>query len=243
MRLHQFGVLAVMLAALACPRLATAAVTMSSDAADPALGPDDQYSLVDDQQIPNGNTPGGGTYNSQSYSDNAGPPGQTFTTPAGAPSYLLTSVSMKGTGDTGGGAVEGQWGVRISAVSGTSLTPLNTVTGIVGAASATADDWLTWAFSDADVLSLSPGTQYAFEVFSSSGWFGFGGAPDSAYGGGTAFNSAGPSRSFGDDTLGNLANHGYDRTFHVALTAVPEPAAIGLALGSAVGLLAWRRKR
>lgn len=234
----------IALALIATPRLSTAAVSMSSSAADPTLGASDQYNLVDDQMIPGGNAPGGGTFNSQAYSDNAGPPGQTFTTPNAAPAYLLTAVSFKGTGDAGGGALAGNWGIRVSSVSATDLTALSTVTDIAGPGGATTNtDWITWNFSAGDVLTLSPGTQYAVDVFSNDGWWGIGGALDSAYAGGTAFNSAGAVRTFADATLGNLANHGYDRTFHVALTPVPEPTAGLLAAGSLAALLFARRRR
>ncbi len=229
------------LAVLAMPGLSRGAVAITSNAADPAAGTDDQYNFVDDQMIPGGNTPGGGTYNSQAYSDNAGPPGQTFTTPNSAGGYALASVSFKGTGDAGGNSLADEWGIRISSVSGTALTALGTVADIAGPGGSTPNtDWLTWSFSDADVLTLSPGTQYAVEVYSESGWWGIGGAPDSAYAGGTAFNHAGSARTFDDATLGNLALRGYDRTFHVALTAVPEPATYSLVLGIAAALLTLR---
>jgi hypothetical protein len=219
-------------------------VTITSSAVAPALGVDDQYNLVDDQTIPGGTTPGGGTYNSQAYSDNAGPPGQTFTTPNSAPGYKLTSASFLGTGDAGGGSLAGNWGIRISSVSGTALTALNTVTGIAGPGGATPNtDWLTWSFTAGDSLTLSPGTQYSVDVFSQDGWWGIGGALDTAYAGGTAFNSAGAARGFADATLGNLANHGYDRTFHVGLRAVPEPAAATLLGLAGLGLGALRRRR
>lgn len=231
------------LAMLAGPGLSRGAVAISSGAADPATGADDQFNFVDDQTIPGGNAPGGGAYNSQTYSDNAGPPGQTFTTPNSAAAYTLTSISFKGTGDAGGDSLANAWAIRVSSVSGTALTSLNTVTDIAGPGGPTPNtDWLTWTFSDGDVLTLSPGAQYAVEVYSESGWWGIGGALDSAYASGTAFNSAGPSRTFNDSTLGNLANHGYDRTFHVALLAVPEPATFSLALCTATALLTMRRR-
>ena len=235
-----FGGLCTALALFAATR--GAAVTMSASPAAPAIGVNDQFNLTDDQAIPGGNTPGGGTYNSQAYSDNGGPPGQTFTTPNSAASYALTAISLKGTGDCGGGSTGGNWGLRISQVGGTTLTPLSTVTGIVGPASAGGDDWVTWSLSGVDVLTLAGGTQYAFEVYSNNGWYGFGGALDAAYAGGTAFNNAGNSRTFNDASLGNLANHGYDRTFVVALSPVPEPATLGLVACGALGLLARRRR-
>lgn len=229
--------------AAAMSNFASAAVTISASATDPAIGTYDQYNLVDDLTIPGGTTPGGGTYNSQSYTDNAGPPGQTFTTPGSKPGFKLNSISLKGTGDGGGGATAGNWSVRISSVNGSTLTPLATLTEISGPGGATGvTDWITFSLSGVDAVSLGANKQYAFEAYSGSGWYGLGGTLDAGYAGGTAFNSASGARSFADATLGNLANHGYDRTFHVSLTAVPEPATGLLALCAAGSLLAIRRR-
>lgn len=235
--------LAALAAATAAANFASAAVTISSSPTDPAIGAYDQYNLVDDLAIPGGTTPGGGTYNSQSYTDNAGPPGQTFTTPGSSPGFQLNSISLKGTGDGGGGSVAGNWAIRVSSVNGSTLTPLATVTAIPGPGAATGlSDWVTFAFSGGDLVTLGANKQYAFEAYSNDGWYGIGGTLDTGYAGGTAFNSASGARSFGDATLGNLANHGYDRTFHVGLAAVPEPATGLLALCAAGSLLALRRQ-
>jgi hypothetical protein len=205
--------------------VANAAVNMSFNAAAPTTGTLDQYNFTDDAMVPGGTAPGGGTFNSQSFSDNGGPPGQTFTTPAGTSSFVLNTVSLKGA-NTGGSNFGGfgggtTWGVRISEVTagGTTLVPALTVTGVpTGTAGATGNEWFTWAFTGADAIPLTPSTLYSFEVFSSAGYLGFDAATtDTAYAGGTAFNSAGAVRSFADLTTGNLANHGYDRTFHVGI--------------------------
>jgi len=205
--------------------VANAAVNMGFNAAAPATGALDQFSFVDDATIPGGTAPGGGTFNSQAFSDNAGPPGQTFTTPAGVSSFVLKSVALKGANaggsNFGGFAANTTWGVRISQVtdSGATLVPSLTVTGIpTGTTGATGNEWFTWTFTGADAIPLTPSTLYSFEVYSSAGYLGFDAATsDSAYANGTAFNSAGGARSFANLTTGNLANHGYDRTFHVGI--------------------------
>lgn len=216
---------AATLAALAVAPGAQAAVTLTSDANPPVLGTYDQSQLLDDATIPGGTTPGGGAYNSQSYTDNGGPVGQTFTTPATKHLYALTALSLKGVGDTGEviGAANTTWGVRISKVAGTTLTPVKTVTGIPTLAStALGTDWVTLNFTGFDTPALDGSAQYAFEVYTTAGWFGIDATQgDAAYAGGTAFNSAGATRSFTDNTLGNLATHGYDRTFVAQLTAPP----------------------
>lgn len=203
--------------------VALGGVAMTFSTTVPTTSARDQFDFTDDAAVPGGTTPGGGTYNSQAFADNGGPPGQTFTTPSGVSTYTLNSISLKGAatggGNSGGGVFNTgtTWGVRISSVSGTTLSPIKTVTGIPTVTGATGIEWYTWTFSGADMLSLTPSTQYAFEVYSSSGWLGFDADTSDGYAGGTAFNSSGGARSFADNTTGNLANHLYDRTFHVKI--------------------------
>lgn len=217
-------VFAAAFVALAVAPGAHGAVTLTYDANPPVLGTYDQSQLLDDAAIPGGTTPGGGTYNSQSYTDNGGPLGQTFSAPAAKHLYALTGVTIKGVGDTGGviDAAGVTWGVRISKVTGTTLTPLKTVTGIPTLTGAIGTEWVTLAFTGADAATLDASQQYAFEIYTTGGWFGVDATQsDAAYAGGAAFNSLSPVRSFTDNTLGNLANHGYDRTFVAQLTAPP----------------------
>lgn len=235
--------------AIVAPAMANAAVTMTFNAGDtpPTIGALDQYNHLSDATVPGGSTPGGGTYNSQSYSDNAGPPGQTFRTPASATPLKLQAISLLAVGDGGGGVFDsGTWSLRVSSVSGSTLTPISTLTGIANLGSNANDTvvgWLSFNLSGAESPTLSPNADYAFELYSDNGWQGFDATQgDAGYANGTAFNSAGGARSFADATLGNLANHGYDRTFHVSLAAVPEPATGLLALCAAGSLLAVRRR-
>ena len=202
---------------------ATAAVQLSFGAGQPTVDSYDQAQLLDDATIPGGTSPGGGNYNQQSFTDNAGPPGQTFTAPADKHLYGLTAISVKGVGDAGGGALDtATWSLEISKVNGNEIVALKTYTGIAIPAAGAATDWVTIAISGFDVPTLEANQLYAFEIYTSSGWFGLDATPsDGAYAGGTAFNSAGPGRSFAGNTLGNLADHGYDRTFIAQLTAPP----------------------
>lgn len=239
---RRFAVLCgVALASLA--GTAQAAVTMSASAIAPTVDGADQANFVDNATIP------GGTFNQQAFSDNAGPPGQTFTTPISLDPLLLNAISLKGA-NTGGGNSGGgvytpgtTWGLRVSTVVGTTLVPVQTYTGIPTVTLATGNEWFTWSFTDADVLPLLPGTQYAFETFSSAGYLGFDAATDPAsYADGFAFNSAGAARQFNSVTA---QDRGYDRTFHVDISAgvVPEPATLGLLSVSAVALAGRRRRR
>ena len=218
-------------------------VTMSYSTAAPTVNGFDQANLVDDATIP-GTTPV--NFNGQAFSDNAGPPGQTFTTPGTFEPLFLTGLSLKGA-NTGGGNSGGNvftagttWGLRVSSVAGTTLTPLRTYSGIPTVTGAAGNEWFTWRFTGGDVLTLSPSTQYAFEAFSSAGYLGFDAALDPAsYPTGFAFNSTGTARTFSSDTA---QDRGYDRTFHADI-AVPEPGTAALICAGALGLLlrrGWR---
>jgi hypothetical protein len=132
------------------------------------------------------------------------------------------------------------WSLRLSSVSGTTLTPIRTYSGIPTVTGATGNEWFTWSFTGADALTLSPSTQYAFEVFSSAGYLGFDAAVDPAsYPAGYAFNSTSAARAFGSDTA---QDRGYDRTFHADISPVPEPGSLGVLCLGALGLLRRRRR-
>jgi hypothetical protein len=251
------GVAVVMVAAMLAAPNAQAAVTMAYTATAPTPGGPDQFSLTDDATVPGGTAPGdgvtaGGTLNSQAFSDNNGPPGQTFTTPAGGTSYAMNALWLKG-GSSGSANFGGvfvattTWSIRISRVEGVNLVPIGYSTGIPTvisdgtAAQADGDEWYSWTFSGADIKNLAPNTQYAFDIFSSAGYLGFDAAASNAgYAGGQAFNSGGgAARSFAGTNTGNLANHNYDRTFVVDLEAsasAPNTATVGPADVNADGV-------
>ncbi len=177
-------------------------------------------------------------------------PGQSFTTPNAAPAYRLNSITVKGVGAgelppvvaAGAGFNTDSWHLRISAITGTLLTTL-----AAESASATglpADDdfryYVTFTFTTP--VLLAPGSTYAFDLFSESGYFGLSRVGD-VYAGGAAFNTTGV-RDF-NGTAANFAVGG-DRTFFASLSptsvaAVPVPPTAALAL---VGLLPlWRAGR
>ena len=87
--------LAIFCAFLTASSIVYGGATMTFGTTAPTLGPTVIGDVTANATIPGGTAPGGGTYNSQAFSDNGGPPGQTFTTPAGN-SLLLNSISILG---------------------------------------------------------------------------------------------------------------------------------------------------
>jgi hypothetical protein len=62
-----------------------------------------------------------------------------------------------------------------------------------------------------------------------------------SYAGGTGFRPYGNPRQFNDNYVNES---GWDRTFHVGLTAVPEPSSAAALVGlAAFGFVALRRRR
>jgi hypothetical protein len=206
---------------LALSSSASAGVNMTASMNAPITGAGDQFNLANDANIP-GTTPF--NFNAQAFSDNAGPPGQTFTTPTGGP-FTLNAFSLlganTGSGNIGGNVATGTWGIRVSSVVGTTMTPLTTVTGITSAGPLLGNEWLTWTFTGTDAVTLLPSSTYAVDVFSSQGYYGFDAALDpNSYPNGVAFNSNGVARGFAGTTV---QDRGYDRTFVADLIAIPEP--------------------
>jgi hypothetical protein len=178
----------------------------------------------------------------QDFTDNAGPPGQTFTATAATP--LLSAFTLKGFANTGasfGGNVNtGTWTVTVSRVdAGNILTRLDQESASPSAVT-NGSDYLT--FTLATPVALTAGTQYAFDVFSSTGYFGFAKSTSDVYPGGAAIQHGTTSRTAADGAT--IANpQAVDRTFFVN-PAVPEPAAFALfAVPAAAGLLARRQRR
>lgn len=251
-----------MIAQLAVATSAWGAATMTQNTSPPATGTHGIANLNDTldiilfdganwvvQNAPGDGMTAGGGFGGQAFTDNGGPPGQTITTLNAAPLYRLDALTFKGEG-VGGDAEYGvagppyyagngifnvgtTWSIRISSVSGTTLTPIKTVTGIPTVVNPGAgldpngDEWFTWQFTGLDTVALNPASQYAFEVLSSAGYLGVDASPNTAYAGGQAFNSTAPARTFNGNTTGNLANHGYDRTFVVNLAVPPAGTVAG----------------
>lgn len=194
-----------------------------------------------------------GTLNaSQDYSDNGGPPGQTFTPQS---DFTLTSFTLKagrigGGASNGGGMPTGTLNMQLqigSVNTGTgAITEIATESGSFTPSSSTTENYLT--FTLANPIALTSGTVYGISVLSDQGFLGFDVGSGDLYAGGTAFNNnttttsagnADPRRTFN----GVVTPRAYDRTFYVN-GAVPEPSSSAiLAIASLVMLGTRRRSR
>jgi hypothetical protein len=176
----------------------------------------------------------------QDFTDNAGPPGQSFT-PASALS--LSAVTVKGFANTGasfGGAVNtATWTVTISRVdAGNVLTRLSQETA-AGTAATSGSDYLT--FTLAAPVPLTSGTQYAFDIFTSVGYYGLAKSTTDVYAGGSAIQHGSTARASADGATFINAQT-VDRTFFINPVPVPEPTSAAL-IGLAGALTLARRRR
>jgi hypothetical protein len=162
---------------------------------------------------------------SQDFTDNAGPPGQTFTP---ATNLALNAVTIKGFANTsasfGGGVNTGTWTITISRVdSGNVLTRLDQETANPAAVT-DGSAYITLALSSP--VNLTAGTQYAFDVLSSNGYFGLAKSATDVYAGGDAIQHGTTSRTSADGaTIANIQT--VDHTFYIN-PSVPEPGSIML---------------
>lgn len=171
-------------------------------------------------------------------------PGQSFTTPNAAPAYLFNSITLKGTGVGEVGAANffgGNWNLRISAISGTTLTTIATDSAVASVLPNDNDFQYYVTFGLTTPVPLLPGARYAFDLYSDTGYFGFSRVGD-VYAGGAAFNTTGV-HNFSGTTADFVV--GGDRTFFASLSpdvaAVPVPPTVALALAGLLPL--WRAGR
>jgi hypothetical protein len=221
---------------VSCLVLTLAAIPLRSDAAtlsESAVAP--AISLISQPDF------SAGAFNgSQDFSDNAGPPGQTFLT--GPVAFTLEAITVKGFANTGasfGNLTAATWTISISSVSGTVLTRVDQeTTGVF--VPVNGANYLTFTFDTP--VTLNANSSYAYDIFSSAGYFGFAKSTTDVYAGGFAMQHGTTARLAADGaTIANQQT--VDRTFYVQGTAVPEPSSCFLGLSGAVYLLGIRRKR
>ena len=183
--------------------------------ANPTPGPNDIYQLST-----NGNTaahtpvtgkPDGLNY----YTDNASPPGQTFTTTSTSTNLLSVAIRTGGL-DSGGGygtpATTPTYYLRIYTVSGSSATLLQSFT--LANPGFTDGDWLKCNNLS---VTLNPNTTYAFSFGikpSSGGWDALAVGSGNPYAGGqiALIPTNGATMTFG-------GSHGYDAVFDLGMLA------------------------
>jgi hypothetical protein len=174
---------------------------------------------------------------SQDFTDNAGPPGQTFTP---ASNLLLSAVTVKGFADTGasfGGSVNGgTWTMTVSQIVTGTMVNVSQETANPAAVTV-GSDYVTFTLTTP--VALTGGTQYAFDLFSSQGYFGFAKSSTDVYAGGAAIQHGTVARSA--PTGASITNtQTVDRTFFI--NPVPEPSSVMVLGLGALGLLARRRR-
>lgn len=182
------------------------------------------------------------------YTDNP-TPGQTFTTGSNSPGYLLNSLTFKGGGTAGGGYEHGSFVVDISSVSGNTLTNLGNFTASAPSLTSLSSDFFTINLSAAN-LTLASGTQYAYDIYSTKGYFGLSQSTTDTYAGGVAFKGDQGGRTSPTTFTAFNSDPNYDRTFSVGLTANPpasapeasQTLALGVMMLGLTGLLLKARK-
>lgn len=232
---------------------ANSAVVLTTPTSDPSIGSLDQYTF----------NQAGPAVPTEDYTDNAGAPGQSFST--GSQPVYLNSVSFKINiantfFDFSFNGIS-QWGLQIArfdnVASGgfgertddngnpySSQYINSNITRLVYNVTSpngnpTSDFWLTFTFTGVDIITLNANSTYAFSVYAPSGFHNIYRSGSNSYAGGTGFRPYGNSGVFNDNYV---QTSGWDRTFHVGLTAVPEPSSavlIGVGLSC---LIATRRR-
>ena len=174
----------------------------------------------------------------QDFSDNAGPPGQTFIT--GAVPFTLAAITVKGFANMGtsfGSLTAATWTISVSSVNAGVLTLVDQeTTGIFNPTNGA--NYLTFTFDTPVTLNAS--TSYAYDIFTSVGYFGFAKSATDVYAGGSAMLHGSTSRAAADGAS-VINTQTVDRTFFIQ--AVPEPSTCLLILSSSAGLIGLRRRR
>jgi len=207
-------------------------------------------------------TGGGALSSSYNFTDNGGPPGQTFTATS---NFLMTSFTIQGAGDTSStfGGSPNSWRIQIGSVN----TTTNAITQLAGETATTdssvanfGSSYLT--FTLATPIALTAGQMYSFSLITGTGtgggYYGLARTADnsSPYSGGSAFNNnispnenqapgsgstADPVRRNFNGFVDNVPNS-YDYVFAINGTVIPEPSTTGLAAFALAGCAFFRRR-
>jgi len=183
---------------------------------------------------------------SQDFTDNAGPPGQTFffDPPADPPPgpFFITAITVKGFANTpasfGGSVNTGTWTLTLSRVdTGNVLTRIAQETANPAAVT---DGSAYVTFTLATPVQLALGVTQSFDIFSSNGYFGLAKSSGDVYGGGAAIQHGSIARTAADGaTITNV--QAVDRTFFINLSTTPEPGSAMMLGVAALAALTRRR--
>jgi hypothetical protein len=137
----------------------------------------------------------------------------------------------------GGNVNTGTWTTTVSRVgAGNILTRVDQETAVPTAVTNGAA-YVTVTFDQGAPVTLDANTTYAFDIFSSSGYFGLAKSSADVYAGGVAMQHGTTARTSADTaTLTNAQQT--DRTFFI--NPVPEPTFIGMLAAVSTGLLVRR---
>jgi hypothetical protein len=186
------------------------------------------------------------------YTDNAGPPGETFTV---AQNSLLEDITVLGGNNWGTptglhllvGSVDPGTGV---------VTPLNGTLGVGGGEAAPTPanpgDYVTYQLNSP--ISLTAGTEYVFGLYTETAWYGVAHSASGSGAGAVNFNDTDtfesdntgrPSKNggFGQFAVTNTSDYQYVFAAQGVVVGVPEPASIALFGLGAIGLLIAARRR
>jgi hypothetical protein len=237
------------LLALFWTTIAVAQLRIVDNGPNPLAGP---YSVSQTDTTATGAPGAGGSLiATQDYTDNGGPPGQTFTVSSPSSFGLLL---LHGGNDAGLYGNASTVGIQFMLQIGTVNTSTGALTQLdLETSPRIQNAQLQQMAGDYVVLlpvvhvPLNPGTTYFWSLASvDGGWFGLTHSLGDVYSGGTAFNNdlnttdagnADPKFTFN----GFVSPRPYDFTFSIGPVPAPEPAASGAVL--LVGAALFRRKR
>jgi len=184
--------------------------------------------------------------NDRDYTDNGGPPGQTFTVPNAG---QITGLTVLGRGDAGGGynSATGNFHIQLGTVNAATGAITEIAQEVApGAGITAANQYIT--INLATPVSVVPGTTYAWTLYNEpAGWYGLAHGTGNSYASGQAFNNDTTTTSAGNAAPRRTVNGfvspnpgGYDYVFAIE-GVVPEPTSLGVI--ALAGMLALARRR
>jgi hypothetical protein len=218
-----------LLAALALPLAPADAATITYSPTAPS------FDANDITQLSVGADPTPGADNVHYIGGGVPAQGQTFSVSAAG---LIEAITVKVEPKFSSVAADTTLTLRINSVTvnpetqAPTLVTLLTQSGLLQPIGDNEGPYITFQLDTP--YAVAPGTTYGFDFSTNAAYFAFTSAEDIAYSGGTAYTSQSDA---------NATLRGLDRTFHIALSPVPEPSSVALALLGSIGVMSIRRRR